>query len=163
MTGPSNHRHHGARSPRPEPAVVVAALLLVGVILAVVAVVTAGREPLSAIDEAPQTTAVQTAKKTLTQVDVQPVHDALHDIAARCRPGAAADDPRRVAQDAAVMMSFARRYPQAEFPMDDERGTTLSLLLVARQALTDCAPAAAAAVDDQLPTEYQSGTLNPSP
>ena len=163
MTGPSNHRHPGATSPRREPAVVVAALLLVGVILAVVAVVTAGREPPRATGDAPQPTPVQTANKTLAQVEVQPVHDALHDIAARCRPGAAADDPRRVAQDAAVIMSFARRYPQAEFPIDDERGTTLSLLLVARQALTDCAPAVAAAVDDQLPTEYQSGTLNPTP
>lgn len=162
MSGPRKHHQPGTTSPRREPGLVIATLVLVGVILTVIAVVTLEKQPLRAIDKAPKPTPVQAAQTTLTQVEVQPVHDALHDIAARCRPGTAADDPRRVAHDAAVFMSFALRYPRAEFSIDDERGTTLSLLLVARQALTDCAPGAAAQIDRLLPTEYRKG-LEPVP
>lgn len=59
-------------------------------------------------------------------------------------------------RDADLIRSFARRHPEAAFPVDDERGTTLSLLLVTRQALAACAPTLAAAVDAELPTEYRN-------
>ena len=109
-----------------------------------------------------------TSTERLDRRTAQPVHDALHDIAARCptetgpTPGTiragdlTADDLRRLTQDAALIVAFARRHPHAQFPIDDEQGTTLSLLMVTREALAPCAPAAAASADELLPAEYRT-------
>lgn len=88
---------------------------------------------------------------------VRPVHDALHDIDARCdRKAAASSDQGPLQRDADRVVAFSRRYPNARFPIDDESGTTLSLLLVTRQGLRICAPEAAATVDQALPAEFRA-------
>jgi hypothetical protein len=43
-------------------------------------------------------------------------------------------------------VAFARRNPHAEFPVDDETGNTLSLLLATRDDLSRCAPTMAARI-----------------
>ena len=89
--------------------------------------------------------------------EVQRVHDALHDISDRCprNTQAGAGEQRQVDRDIDVILGFAERYPNAEFPIDDETGRTLSLLLATHDDLRTCAPAAAARVDRALPTQYQ--------
>ncbi|MFF4728744.1 hypothetical protein ACFY3M_25990 [Streptomyces mirabilis] len=57
---------------------------------------------------------------------------------------------------------LSRRYPDARFPIDDETGTTLSLLLVTRQSMRDCAPALAVHVDRALPSDYRDAGLTGS-
>lgn len=93
--------------------------------------------------------------------EVRPVHGALHDLDARCKPGASSKVQIGLARDADRIVAFARRYPNARFPIDDETGSTLSLLLVARQSLRTCAPAAAATVDGALPPQYRDRPATP--
>lgn len=90
--------------------------------------------------------------------EVRRVHAVLHEIEQSCSGGPA--DSRageRLEANADVLVRFARKYPRARFPIDDESGRALSLLLVAREALLPCAPAAAARVDEALPEEYRKG------
>lgn len=87
--------------------------------------------------------------------DVQQVHDVLHDFDRWCTPQADDRARRHLARGVELIVNFARRHPDARFPIDDETGTTLSLLLVARNELRDCAPAAALAADRALPTEIR--------
>ena len=118
-----------------HPATVAAALVVLGVVLVVVLVVVVSRESPTVVEGGPSPTSTQSAKTMLSRAQAKPVHEALHDIAALCRPGAMAEARQRVAQDVRVILSFARRYPEAAFPIDDETGTALSLLLVTRQSL----------------------------
>lgn len=93
------------------------------------------------------------AAVVVTASDVQRVHEALHDIDARCslgRPGGG-----DLEHDAGVILDFAQRYPDARFPIDDETGRTLSLLMTAREGLDGCAPAVAARIDAALPPQYR--------
>ncbi|MFE1310495.1 hypothetical protein [Streptomyces sp. NPDC058755] len=95
--------------------------------------------------------------------DVRPVHEALHDIDARCKPEADREARVRLRADADVIVAFARRYPNAAFPVDDETGRTLSLLLVARQSLRGCDATATARVDGALPDQFRGEpTATPS-
>ena len=91
---------------------------------------------------------------------VRPVHEALHDIDATCRATVKGESGKQasLARDADTVITFSRRYPNARFPIDDETGTTLSLLLVTRQGLRDCAPALAARVDRALPPDFRDPT-----
>lgn len=158
MNGSSSDRFSRAWLHRPQLVMVAAAVVVAGMVAAVVMIAISYRQPSRVSDDGPPPLASVPTANTPAQAEVQPIHDALHDIAARCRPGAVADDPARVTRDTDVIRSFARRHPDVAFPIDDERGTTLSLLLVTRQALADCSPALAAAVDEELPTEYRSGS-----
>lgn len=84
------------------------------------------------------------------------LHAALHDLDASC---AGRDSPSRrqaVARDTAVVVAFAERYPNAVFPIDDETGRTLSLLLVVRQTLRRCAPGLVGRIDRLLPSDLRS-------
>ena len=86
--------------------------------------------------------------------EIQAAHDALHHIGTECAaPGDSGPD---VASDVTTITEFATRYPVGRFPIDDESGTSVSLLLVTRQALEDCAPAEAARVNALLPSELRS-------
>ncbi len=87
--------------------------------------------------------------------EVQQIHDVLDDIAARCTPGADADAQRHLDHDVDVILAFAQGHPNAEFPVDDETGHTLSLLLATRDDLSHCAPAAAARVNAALPPQFR--------
>lgn len=89
--------------------------------------------------------------------EVQQVHDALHDFASWCTAQIGARGRRQLDRDVDVILAFARRNPDVRFPIDDETGSTLSLLLVARHALRTCHPAAAARVEQVLPRDVRSG------
>lgn len=56
------------------------------------------------------------------------------------------------------MLDFARRYPSVSFPIDDETGTTVSLLAVVRDEVRTCAPSLAGAVDAALPKPYRTSS-----
>lgn len=100
-----------------------------------------------------------TAPVFLSTSDVQGVHDALHDIDYRCGPGRSGGS--EVERDAEVILDFAQRYPDARFPVDDETGRTLSLLMTARQGLGGCSPAIAARIDGALPPRYRLQQTTP--
>ena len=109
---------------------------------------------------APQSMSTNTAQIPGDQVSR--VHAALHDIGARCGPTAA--DPatqQYLAADAEVIVTFAERYPDAVFTVDDEAGRSLSLLLVARDELRICAPAASRRADVALPAQFRAPISEP--
>lgn len=86
---------------------------------------------------------------TASSTDVEVVHNALHDIGAHCLKS----DPDLgvIASDVDLIIAFSRRYPVGRFPIDDETATASSLLLVTREAVTDCAPAEAERLDELRP------------
>jgi hypothetical protein len=155
-----------ARSARKVPWLLVVAA-------AVAAAVGLGAAGLAAVSGGPHRGGVASATATSTAqgatasadtapaTEVQPVHDALHDIDDQCKPGAVGGDQSRLARDADVILAFAQRHPSASFPIDDETGRTLSLLLVTRQALRDCAPAVAARADSALPAQFRTNPASP--
>lgn len=113
-----------------------------------------------AIPTAPQSMSTNTVQVPGDQVGR--VHAALHDIGARCGPTAANPSARQqLAADAEVIVSFAERYPEALFTVDDEAGRTLSLLLVARDELRICAPAASRRADLALPPQFRAPSSQP--
>ena len=94
--------------------------------------------------------------------EVNRIHAALHDIGARCGPAAA--DPatlQQLAADVEVIVSFAQRYPDALFTIDDETGRSLSLLLVARDETAICAPVASQRADSALPAQFRAPISQP--
>ncbi|KPC71789.1 hypothetical protein ADL35_32930 [Streptomyces sp. NRRL WC-3753] len=93
---------------------------------------------------------------------VRPVHEALHDIDAACGTNGGHSGRTSLTRDVDTVIDFSRRYPEARFPIDDETGSTLSLLLVTRQSMRDCAPALAARVDRALPPDYRDAALTGS-
>lgn len=94
--------------------------------------------------------------------EVQRVHEALHRIGSLCGAKGRNTPPAGMDANVAVILSFATRYPAGRFPIDDETGTALSLLMVTREAVRDCAPAAAANVNQALPAEFRDKPT-PSP
>lgn len=100
---------------------------------------------------------------TAPAIRVQGVHMALHDIGDWCIPQTDADARRRLRRDTDVILSFARRYPTARFRIDDETGSVLSLLLVARNELRACSSADAARVDRALPPGVRNGLVPLAP
>ena len=105
------------------------------------------------------------AAPTIPTADLDRVHAALHDIGERCFPQPSTDPASREAldADASVITSFAARYPDIRFSIDDESGTALSLLLAARDDLAGCRPGAAAVIDAALPAAYRSTQPGPTP
>ena len=131
-----------------------AALLVAGtVLIAVLGPRGDGQAPVAA---PPSPTAIPAL---LSVAEVRDVHDALHDIDNRCRPGRSGG--YALEHDADVILAFAQRYPDATFPIDDETGRTLSLLLTARQGLQVCTGATAARIDRALPMSYRLGLAGP--
>ena len=134
---------------------VVGLLATIGIPLAIGAFVSA-LAPAPPGDDASGTAAA--APSPIPIADLDRVHAALHDIGQRCFPQPLTDPASREAldADAAVITSFAARYPDTRFSIDDESGTALSLLLAARDDLATCRPGAAAVIDAALPTAYRS-------
>jgi hypothetical protein len=93
---------------------------------------------------------------TLTAAQAAPVHDALHDLDARCTKANAPGATHAIVRDTDVIVAFSERYPDAIFPIDDETGKTLSLLLVVRQSLRACAPELVSRLDALLPLDLRS-------
>ena len=92
----------------------------------------------------------------LTAAQTADVHDALHDLDARCTRASTPGATQAIAHDTDVIVAFSERYPDAVFPIDDETGRTLSLLLVARQSLRRCAPYLVSRIDALLPFDLRS-------
>jgi hypothetical protein len=87
--------------------------------------------------------------------EIERLHDALHDLGDQCEPVRSDRSKPSIDRDVATILAFARRYPEGRFPIDDETGSVLSLLLVARDTLRPCEPAAAARVNRALPSEFR--------
>lgn len=77
------------------------------------------------------------------------MHNARHDIGAQCLTSN--PDLGVIASDVDLIIAFSRRYPVGRFPIDDEPATASSLLLVTREAVTDCAPTEVERLDEQRP------------
>ncbi|WP_033309277.1 hypothetical protein RFN58_35595 [Streptomyces iakyrus] len=92
---------------------------------------------------------------TPPSAQVRPVHEALHDIDTRCRAKDKSASQTSLTRDVDTIIEFSRRYPDARFPIDDETGTTLSLLLVTSQSMRTCAPALVTRVDGALPPDFR--------
>lgn len=107
----------------------------------------------SAIGPSPSVTAVVSAAPA---AEVDRVHDALHDMAALCFPNLDDAAQRRIESDVDLLVTFAGRYPDATFPIDDETGRSLGLLLVARNEMHLCAPNAAARANAALPPQFRN-------
>jgi hypothetical protein len=144
-----------ARTGRRLPilAATAGAALAAGIVLAVSLTLLGppGQDP-NAAPAVPDATAPYT---TPPPAEVQQIHDTLADIAARCTPNPDADAQRELDRDVDVILAFARRNPHAEFPVDDETGHTLSLLLATRDDLSHCVPAAAARINPALPAQLR--------
>ena len=96
---------------------------------------------------------------------VQQVHDAMHAIAGRCRPGVTVGPQaqRDLHRSTEVILTFARDFPDARLEIDDESGRTLSLLVGVRDDLLRCAPAVAKRMDPAIPPQFrQPVTAAPS-
>ncbi len=91
--------------------------------------------------------------------EVQPMHNALHDTAARCPPGgrALAQGQQELQHDVDLVLAFANQYPNVQVTLDDESGTSLSLLIATRADLRGCAPTQAARVNAAIPAEFRDG------
>ncbi len=86
---------------------------------------------------------------------VEAVHRSLHATGRACRIASADREPGAVRRPVTVMLQFARDYPGAGFRIDDESGSTLSLLVVLRYDLGTCHPALVPAVEALLPEELR--------
>lgn len=101
-----------------------------------------------------------TTYPTAPTADVQRIHTALHDMGARCTPAADPAAQAQIGHDVDELITFAARYPDARFTVDGEDGQALNLLLIARDEMGTCAPAAAARANHALPPQYRA---TPSP
>ena len=147
-TDPPSRRGPGLLLPTVAAAVVLA---LTG------AAVVALRDGAGGGSQSPATAAPSPTAAAVTPpaAQVRPVHEALHDIDSRCRAKSGDVEQTALTRDVDTIIDFSRRYPDARFPIDDETGRTLSLLLVTRQSLRDCVPALAARVDGVLPSDLR--------
>ncbi|MBN9620567.1 MAG: hypothetical protein J0H43_12695 [Actinobacteria bacterium] len=101
---------------------------------------------------------------TAPTVEVDRIRTALHDMGARCKPGADTATQARISRDVDQLITFTRRYPDSRFTIDGENGRPLDLLLIARDEMRTCAPTAAAAANQALPTQFRSASAaRPTP
>ena len=86
---------------------------------------------------------------------VDQVHRALHAMGRACKQPVTAREPDAVRRPVAVMEEFARVYPSGGFRIDDEPGSTLTLLIVLRSELQACEPSLLPSVEALIPEEYR--------
>lgn len=86
---------------------------------------------------------------------VEAAHGALHAMGRACKQPLALRDRTAVARPVEVMEQFARDYPNGGFTIDDELGTTLTLLVVLRYELQDCDPTLVPGVEELLPERFR--------
>jgi hypothetical protein len=82
-------------------------------------------------------------------------HRALHAMGRACKQPFATRDRASVRRPVEVMEQFARDYPNGGFTIDDEPGTTLSLLVVLRYELQNCDPTLVPGVEELLPERFR--------
>ena len=85
---------------------------------------------------------------TIPSDQVGVAHRALHDIGTQCESISPATGPIR--DDVARIITFANRYPDGRFPIDDETANARSLLLVTKYAVDRCAPQEIASIEVAL-------------
>ncbi|WP_280909020.1 hypothetical protein [Streptomyces sp. SAI-090] len=152
--------HPARRRPglRPTVAAAVVVALTAAVVLALRDGSGGGGRSAATTEPSPSASAV-----TPPAAQVRPVHEALHDIDAVCRAeGGGGGEQASLTRDVDTIIDFSRRYPDARFPIDDETGSTLSLLLVTRQSMRECAPDLGARVDRALPSDFRDRALTAS-
>lgn len=134
--------------------VLTGSLVVVALIVLLAAMV--GQKPKDppGTKQSPQNVTLPRPEETAPANAVIPIHRALHTLGRVCRPGAVTDPASRARRPVAVILDFARRYPNVSFPVHDETGTTLSLLFVARDEVQSCAPSLTARVELLIPPEY---------
>lgn len=86
---------------------------------------------------------------------VEEAHRALHAMGRACEKPSSTRDPAAVRQPVEVMERFARDFPNGGFTIDDEPGSTLSLLVVLRYELQNCDPTLVPSVEELLPTRFR--------
>ncbi|MBZ5736398.1 hypothetical protein K8Z61_18050 [Nocardioides sp. TRM66260-LWL] len=103
-----------------------------------------------------------TAKSTLPtptqfppQNRVEETHRALHAMGRACKVPISTRRPGSVRGPVETMEQFARDFPNGGFTMDDEPGSTLSLLVVVRYELQSCDPSLLPSVDELLPERFR--------
>jgi hypothetical protein len=92
---------------------------------------------------------------TVPEDEVQVMHRALHSVGETCARAAPARSQATLDRDVTVLLDFARRHPEGQFAIDDETGTSLSLLLVLRQDLGTCDPTALPVIESLLPPSFR--------
>ena len=111
-------------------------------------------------EDTPGPAVLVSAASTPTHPSVPPgeadqAHRALHRLGEAC-----ADHQHRsqatIDREVEALLGFARRHPRGGFQIDDEHGTSLSLLLVLREELASCDPAALPQVETLLPPRFRS-------
>jgi len=132
-----------------------ATILLLAAVIALAA--SRGRSPSPADVSATGLGApTDTTYPTAPTADVQRIHTALHDMGARCTLRADRAAQAQIGRDVDELISFAARYPDARFTVDGENGRALDLLLIARDEMSACAPAAAARANQALPAQFRA-------
>ena len=100
--------------------------------------------------------ALPTPEVILDESESQPAHRALHALGRACQPKVAERTRNSVLRPLRVIERFASRYPAGGFTIDDESGTTLSLLIVVRNELETCDPGLVPRVDELIPGRYRT-------
>lgn len=150
---PSPDHPDGRRKLPLRPLAVAAILLAVTVILGTVLL-----HPASAPNSQVATVSnVQSPEPSSSAppAEVERLHKALHNLGEQCEPVRSDRSKPSINRHVATILAFARRYPEGRFPIDDETGSVLSLLLVARDTLRPCEPVEAARVNRALPSEFR--------
>jgi hypothetical protein len=94
---------------------------------------------------------------------VRMVHHTLHALNQTCQPHTK-HRLRRATREGRTILRFAKRYPAARFPIHDETGTAVELLMVTREALRTCAPTLVPTINTELPRRFQDpGLRRPAP
>lgn len=139
-----------------RPAVLLLGGLLAGVLLAVglVALTDVIDQDRPEDSAGSSRLAVPRPKQVAPVPAVRRLHSAVHTLGRSCKPRSSTEQTTRVRRSVGVIIEFARRYPAVRFRIDDENGTTLSLLFVARDAVRPCAPELVPSLDRLVPAEY---------
>lgn len=86
---------------------------------------------------------------------VDSAHKALHALGRACKTPLAQRDPETVRRPLGLIEIFATDFPSGGFRIDDESGTTLTLLIVVWDELKTCDPSLVPAVEELIPAEYR--------
>ena len=94
-------------------------------------------------------------KESLDDRQAEPAHKALHALGRACKRPSTRRDPETVLRPLRVIENFASQHPDAGFAIDDESGSTLTLLIVVRNELEACDPTVIPRIDALIPSKYR--------
>lgn len=142
----------------PMVAVLIALALTVAVAMGLAAALTPAPAPARPVAGVQGGTAESMLPKPTQfppRARVEASHRALHAMGRACKQPLETRDPALVRRALEAMEQFAREYPNGGFTMDDEPGTTLSLLVVLRYELQGCEPTLVPEVEELLPERFR--------